>query len=241
MIIALFLFPLPSVLKVFFLRHIFGARIGKGVRIGFSLIFPEGLEIGNRTRIGHLNVIGKMRQLRLGQDVIIGHFNVILGGLEVNLGDGAVIVRFNEINSILNPLVRGSPDPVLRIGRRAIITAWHKIDFTDRVELGDGVVFAGRLSNIWTHNRQDIGPVSIGARCYVGSGIQMVPGSRVGCDCVVGLGAVITKPFDESEVMLAGIPAKIMKGLDEDALRLARFPSRPDLDGYADLAEDKTS
>lgn len=236
-IVALFLLPLPSVLKVFLLRYVLGMRIGKGVRIGFSLIYPRKAEIGDRTRIGHFNLIGGMQHLQIGEDVVIGHFNILLGGREVNLGHGALIGRFNEINSILNPLVRGSPDPALHIGRRALVTAWHKIDFTDRVELGDGVVFAGRLSNIWTHNRQDVGPVSIGSRCYVGSGIQMVPGSRVGCECVVGLGAIISKPFDAERVLLAGVPARVIKELDEDALRLVTFPSRPDLDGHGDLAE----
>lgn len=234
---AALMLPLPSVLKVLLLRHVFGMQIGKGVRIGFSLFYPGKAEIGDRTRIGHFNLIGGMQRLQIGEDVVIGHFNILLGGREVHLDDGAMIGRFNEINSILNPLVRGSPDPALYLGRRAIVTAWHKIDFTDRVELGDGVVFAGRLSNIWTHNRQDVGPVSIGARCYVGSGIQMVPGSRVGCECVVGLGAIISKPCDAERVLLAGVPARVVKELDEDALRLVTFPSRPDLDGCGDLTE----
>lgn len=235
--LAVIILPLPSILKVLLLRHVFGMKIGKGVRIGFSLIFPGVAEIGHRTRIGHFNVIGGMQKLVIGEDVVVGHFNIVLGGREVRLGDGAMIGRFNEINAILNPLVRGKPDPVLHLGRRTVVTAWHKIDFTDRVELGDGVVFAGRLSNIWTHNRQDVGPVSIGARCYVGSGVQMVPGSRIGSECVVGLGAIISKPFDAERVLIAGVPARVVKALDEKSLRLVTYPTRPDLDGYDDLTE----
>jgi acetyltransferase-like isoleucine patch superfamily enzyme len=234
---ALLMLLLPSMLKVFLLRHIFAMQIGEGVRIGFSLVYPETAEIGDRTRIGNFNVIGRMQRLKIGEDVVIGHFNIIMGGREVRLDDGAMIGRFNEINSILNPLVRGKPDPALHLGRRAIVTAWHKIDFTDRVQMGDGVVFAGRLSNIWTHNRQDVSPVSIGASCYVGSGVQMVPGSRIGNECIVGLGAVISKPFDAERVLLAGVPARVIKELDEDLMRLVLFPARPDLDGYGDLTE----
>ena len=233
-IAALTLF-LPSFLKVLVLRHIFKMRIGRGVRIGFSVVVPKGGQIGDRARIGHFNLIAGMQELTLGEDIIIGHFNIVLGGSKVTLGDGAMIGRFNEINSILNPLVRGAPVPELKLGRRAMITAWHKIDFTDKVELGENVVFAGRLSNVWTHNRQDVAPVCIGDRCYVGSGIQMVPGSRLGADCVIGLGSIITKQFDQERVLIAGVPAKVVKDLDEKALKLVSYAARPDLDGYGDL------
>lgn len=235
--IAIIILPLPSLLKVFILRHFLGYRIGHSVRIGFSLLCPASCEIGDRARIGHFNVIIRMENFKMGADSTIGFANIILGGHVVQLGDGAVIGRLNEINAILNPLVRGSPNPALILGQRTIVTAWHKIDFTDRVELGDSVILAGRLSNIWTHNRQDVAPVTIGVNCYVGSGIQMVPGSAIGSHCVVGLGSVITRKFDEQYVLLAGVPARVVKQLDNEGLRLVEFPTRPDLDGYGDLAE----
>ncbi len=233
---AIVLLPLPSIVKILILRHIFRFKIGRGVRIGFSLVFPQHAVIGDRVRIGHLNCIGAMKSLHLGDDVVIGHLNILLGGREVELGDGAVIGRLNEINAIMRPLVRGTPDPVLRLGRRAIVTAWHKIDYTDTVILGNSVVFAGRVSNIWTHNRQDVGPVSIGANCYVGSGIQMVPGSAIGANCVVGLGAIITRRFEDEGCLIAGVPARVVRDLDQSNLRLVTFPTRPELDGYGDLS-----
>jgi len=226
---------LPSFLKVAFFRLLFRYEIGADVKIGFTLLFPKRCRIGRGTRIGHFNYIGGMQHLDIGESARIGHFNIILGGLGVTLGDGAFINRFNEINSILNPLVRGTPDARLVLGRRAVVTAWHKIDFTDRVTLGDSVVLAGRLSNLWTHNRQDCMPVEIGEHCYVGSGIQMVPGSAIGAHCVVGLGSIITRRFADEGVLIAGVPAKVIKPLDEATLRLVTFPTRTDLDGAADL------
>lgn len=232
---SILIVPLPSFLKVLVLRYLMGFRVGRGVRIGLSLVCPRSAEIGDRVRIGHFNIIAKMDKLTIGEDASIGLCNVILGGREVRLGAGATIVRFNEINSILSPLVRGKTEPVLILGRRTIVTAWHKIDFTDRVELGDSVVFAGRLSNIWTHNRQDIGPVHIGANCYVGSGVQLAPGAAIGADCVVGLGAIVTKRLDETGMLVAGVPARAVRPLDEAGRRLVTFPTRPDLDGKGDL------
>lgn len=233
-LLAFLIVPLPSFLKVLVLRHLLGHQVEHGVHIGMSFINVQSCRLGRNTRIGHFNYIASVEDLDIGADCVIGHFNILLGGRRVALGDGATIGRFNEINSILNPLVRGRPDPVLEIGRRAVITAGHKIDFTDKVTIGESAIVAGRLSNIWTHNRQDVAPVSIGAHCYVGSGIQMVPGSAVGAACVIGLGAVITRPFTNLEVLIAGVPAIVVKPLDESTLPLVRFPTRPDLDGMPD-------
>lgn len=237
--LAFLIMPFPSFLKIFMLRHVFGYVVGPGVRIGFSVVLAEDCQIGANVRIGHFNYIARMKQLRIDRDSIIGHFNIVLGGALVQMGEGAMIGRFNEINSILNPLVRGVPDPCLVLGRRAVITAWHKIDFTDRVTLDESVVLAGRLSNLWTHNRQDVGPVSIGAHCYMGSGIQMVPGTTIGSHCIVGLGAVVTRSFSESHVLIAGVPAKVVKQLDEGSMNLVTFPTRPDLDGMPDIDTDR--
>jgi len=232
-IVACLLMPLPSFLMVPLLRLLLGYDIGPDVKIGFSVLSARRARIGRGVRIGHFNFISHMQSLDVGDKAVIGHFNIVLGGREVRLGEGAYIGRFNEINSILDPVARGTPDPCLTLGRGAVVTAWHKIDYTDRVTLGDSVVLAGRLSNLWTHNRQDVLPVSIGENCYVGSGIQMVPGSAIGAHCVVGLGAVVTRKFTDERVLIAGVPAKVIKPLDEASLALVTYPTRPDLETAA--------
>jgi acetyltransferase-like isoleucine patch superfamily enzyme len=221
--------PLPSAVKIFFYRHLFNYRIEPGVRIGFSVLDVDQCAIGRDARIGHFNFISSIKSFSLGSDVVIGHFNIILGGDCVDIGDGVMIGRFNEINSIINPLNSNQADPRLIVGKMAVITAWHKIDYTDRVTIGESAVIAGRGSCLWTHNRQQVKPVEIGRNCYVGSGIQMVPGSRVGPYCVVGLGSVITKSFTQDYSLVAGLPAKIIKPLDSDARVMVEFPTRPDL------------
>jgi hypothetical protein len=45
-------------------------------------------------------------------------------------------------------------DPVFLLGDGSIVTTGHKIDFTDRVEIGRRVILGGRNSSLWTHNRQ---------------------------------------------------------------------------------------
>lgn len=234
-VLAVTLLPLPSFMKVFLYRHVARYRIGRNVRIGFSILSAERCEIGEGTTIGHLNVLMRTKHLALGKNVQVGHFNLILGGAEITLGDGVMIARFNEINSILNPLTSNPTDPRLIVGAKAVITASHKIDFCDRVEIGESVVLAGRNSNIWTHNRQQTRPVKIGRNCYVGANVQFAPGAEVGSYCIIALGSVVTKPIEADWMLIAGMPAKPLKELDDDSRSFVTFSTRPELDGFGPL------
>ena len=234
LIIALLLVPFPSFLKVWAYRIIFGYKIGRHVKIGLSAIVADKCTIGDRSRIGHFNLFYRNQDLRIGSDVIVGFANRIFGGKVVDIGDKCHIFRFNEINSILDPLVLGDFDPRLELGEGSVITVNHKIDFTDKVTFGPSVVFAGRNSNIWTHNRQKTAPVSIGRNCYVGSNVQFVAGSSIGEYCVLALGSVVTKKIAGEWQIVAGMPAKAVKPLDEDSKVLVTYPTRPDLEGLED-------
>lgn len=220
------LLPMPSFLKVAFYRYVLGYSVGRGVRIGMSVIIAEQCRIGDGVRIGHLNYISHIRRLEIGGDVVMGHGNILLGGDRVVLSDGAFIGRFNEINSIINPLSSNPATPELHVGRDAVITAWHKIDYTDKVEIGESAIIAGRQSCLWTHNRQQVAPVKVGAHCYVGSGVQFAPGASVGDHCVVGLGSAVTKPLTETRMLVAGSPARAVKPLEGESLALVEFPTR---------------
>lgn len=231
LILALLLVPFPSFFKIACYRLFFGYKIGKRVKIGFSAIVAGKCTIGDRSRIGHLNLFYRNQDLRIGSDVIVGFANRIFGGKIVSIGDKCHIFRFNEINSILDPLVLGAFEPVLELGEGSIITVNHKIDFTDKVTFGPNVVFAGRNSNIWTHNRQKTAPVSIGRNCYIGSNVQFVAGSSIGEYCVLALGSVVTKQINGEWQIVAGMPAKAAKALDEDSKVLVTYPTRPELEG----------
>lgn len=230
LVVALLLVPFPSLIKKAVYRLLFGYRFGRGVKIGLSAIVAQGCAIGERTRIGHFNLLYRNKDLRIGSDVIIGFGNRIFGGDRVDIGDRCQIVRGNEINSGLNPLVLGEFTPELVLGAGTVITVGHKIDFNDKVTFGENVVFAGRHSNIWTHNRQKTAPVSIGRNCYIGANVQFVPGSGVGDYCVVGLGSIVTKTIEGDWSIIAGMPAKLIKPLDEDNKVLVTYPTRPDLE-----------
>jgi acetyltransferase-like isoleucine patch superfamily enzyme len=52
--------------------------------------------------------------------------------------------------------------------------------------------------------------VVVGDRCWLGSGVLVLPGAVLGADTVVGARAVVTYSFPPN-VVLAGVPAKVVK------------------------------
>lgn len=220
---------LPSFLKRPCYRLFFGYQIGRRVRVGLSIIDAHVCRIDEDSQIGHLNVIIGVENLKLGDHVKIGHLNIIRGGAEVSLGRYSELMRMNEINSIPEPDAVNPVDPKFTLGNGSIITTGHKIDFTDRVEIGRRSIIGGRNSSIWTHNRQRTLPISIGEFAYVGSEIRMAPGSSIPSRCVVGIGAVVTGKIDAEGSLIAGVPAKPIKELSVEDRFLIERKTRPDL------------
>lgn len=220
---------LPSFLKRPLYRLFFGYRIGKRVRIGLSIIDARECLIEDDVKIGHLNLIVGVKKLTIGDHVRIGLLNIIRGGDEVRLGRYAEIIRMNEINSIPEPDVVNPVEPVFLLGEGSIVTTGHKIDFTDRVEIGRRSILGGRNSSLWTHNRQRTRPISIGSFAYIGSEIRVAPGGTIPSRCIVGIGSVITGQLTEENHLIAGVPAKSIKELSSDDTFLIEQKTRPDL------------
>jgi acetyltransferase-like isoleucine patch superfamily enzyme len=220
---------LPSFMKRPLYRLCFGYSVGKRVRIGFTIIDAKECFIDDDVQIGHFNIVVGVQKLSIGDHARIGHLNIIRGGDEVSLGRYSEIIRTNEINSIPNPDVVNPTDPRFLLGAGSIITAGHKIDFTDRVTIGRRSILGGRNSSLWTHNRQRTRPIDIGSFAYIGSEIRIAPGGGLPSRCIVGIGSVITSTLTSEGYLIAGVPAKAVKELTEEDKFLVERKTRIDL------------
>ncbi len=220
---------MPSPLACLCYRVFFGYKIGKRVRIGFSILDANVCEIGDEVSIGHFNIFTRIDKLSVGEHTRIGVLNIFRGGDEIRIGRYCDILRLNEINSIPEPDIVSNADPRFILGDGSLLAASHKIDFTDRVEFGKRVILGGRNSSVWTHNRQKTEPVTIGDYSYIGSEIRIAPGGSIPAKCIVGIGSVITKSFENENRLIAGVPAKEVKELDEDGMFLTERKTRNDL------------
>jgi acetyltransferase-like isoleucine patch superfamily enzyme len=220
---------LPRSWKPMCYRTLLGYQVGRRVRIGASLIDVESCTIGDDVKIGHGNLFIGVRQLSLGDHVRIGHLNIFRGGDEIVLHPYSEVMRLNELNSIRDPIVVNPTRPRLHVGPGAVVTAGHKIDFTDEVRLGRRVILGGRNSSIWTHNRQRTAPVTVGDLAYLGSEIRMAPGSYLPERCIVGIGSVVTGEIDAPAHLIAGVPARAVHPLSEEEMFLVQRKTREDL------------
>ncbi|WP_144268509.1 acyltransferase [Desulfovibrio sp. An276] len=60
---------------------------------------------------------------------------------------------------------------------------------------------------------------------WVGHGVKILKGGGVNKNCVIGESSVVTKKFDDENVILSGVPAKIIKtGIMWDRRRLYKNP-----------------
>lgn len=220
---------LPGIIKRQVYRYCFGYRLGRNVRIGLALLDCRALTIGDNTRIGHGVVFWRCGDVSIGGNVLIGLLNLFRGGDRIELGDYAQIIRLNIFNAIPDHDCTNEPDSSFHLGFGAVVTAEHRIDFTDRVSIGRCSIFGGRNSTIWTHNRRTGEPVTIGDYCYVGSEIRMAPGAGIPDCCVVGLGSVVTAHLTQPLSLIAGVPARVRRPLTEADYEMLFAKTRPEI------------
>ena len=220
---------LPSAAARVCYRWFFGYKIGKRVRIGFSIIDAVECSIDDDVSIGHLNIFTRIGKLSIGDHTRIGVLNIFRGGDEIRIGRYCDVLRLNEINSIPEPDVVNETDPRFFLGDGSMIGASHKIDFTDRVVFGKRVILGGRNSSLWTHNRQMTKPIEVGDYSYLGSEIRMAPGTAIPKKCIVGMGSVVTRAFENENQLIGGVPAGELRELNEDGNFLTERKTRNDL------------
>jgi acetyltransferase-like isoleucine patch superfamily enzyme len=220
---------MPGLLKRFVYRHLFGFRVGRRVRIGLALLDCASLSIGDDSKVGHGTAFLRCGDVSIGSHVEIGPLNLFRGGDRLQMGDYSQVLRLNVINAIPDNDVTPQPDSSFYLGYGSVITAEHRIDFTDRVRIGRRSIIGGRNSSLWTHNRKSGVGIEIGDYCYIGSEIRMAPGSRIPDYSIVGLGAVVADPLLESYSLFAGVPARRRRALGSGDLKLIFEKTRPDL------------
>lgn len=220
---------LPGFLKKPLYRLVFGYRIGRGVRIGLSLLDAVEVDLADGSEIGHGNAIVRVGALSLGPQARIGALNIIRGGERVRLGAYATVLRLNVLNAIPDHDCTTEPVSVLEIGDGAILVSGHRVDFTDRVTIGRNVIVGGRNSSLWTHNRQETAPITIGDFCYLGSEIRVAPGARLPAECILALGSVLSGEITPAGSLVGGVPARVVRPLSESDRALVRRKSRKDI------------
>lgn len=190
------------------------------IRVAALRLMPH-VSLGQSVRIG-LGCRIAVEKLEIGDNVTIGRFNRFVGPVSITIGSGTQIGARNRIGCsgwvsearyATHRYAR-----TMRLGRDCLVTDDHLFDCAGLVEIGEGTWFAGSGSQVWTHGvgiaERD---VVVGARCYIGSAVRLAPGARLGDECILSLGSVLSGDLSAARcAMIAGMPAKVVKQLEAD-------------------------
>ena len=177
-------------------------HVGEGTALGF----PPGARLGEEW-------------IHIGNDTLIGPNVALSVGLWA--GDN------------LEP----EDGYVLRIGDRCNIGRGGSIAARVGIDIGDDVTFAPNVF-ITDHNH-DYGqpripiklqwvieePVRIGAGCWLGVGVVVLPGTTIGTNVAVAAGSVVRGEIPD-RCVIAGVPAKVIRRWDDDKQCWDPPPSR---------------
>ena len=219
--IAVIVCILPSFIGVLVLR-LLGHKIGKKVRIGFSLISAKQIILEDNVKIGHFNLIIN-NALVLNKGACIGYLNILKGPFNLLLKEKAAIGNKNYLTRSEKGITYGESN--LYLGELTKITTGHHIDLTQSISFGKFSILAGINSQMWTHGyyhadtgkdriRID-GKIRIGDNVYIGSGCIFNPGVKVGNAIHVGSGSVVSKELEKPGMYVSQGLRHIENSLDK--------------------------
>lgn len=203
----LLLWPLPWFLRRPLLGLIPGFNIGRGARIGRSLVGAHSLALGDGAVIGNLTIVKGLSRLELGENARLGNLNWVTAVPKDALG------HFTHLPE---------RDPSLVIEREAAITHRHLIDCTGGVRIGAFATFAGWHSQVISHSfdfrasRQDAAPITVGQYAFVGSRCILLKGSNLPDRSVLGAGSVYEGDDSQPHGLYRGNPATRVGELPSD-------------------------
>lgn len=98
----------------------------------------------------------------------------------------------------------------------------YLIKMGDNVRLTAGVDIYTHDGGLWVVRRLNkdyedadlFGRVIIGNNVHIGSNASIMPGVKIGNNCIIGVGAVVTKDVPDNSVV-AGVPARVIESVDE--------------------------
>ena len=189
-------------LRRLFYRGLF-AKAGRGLVIGRHVTFrhPRKITLGDHVVIDDDAVIDAKgesnRGIELDDGVFIGRHTIVY----CKNGDIHLEARANlSSNSTVFSSNR------LTIGRGTMIGAYSYLLSGGEYDYTDSTPFAEQSGT------QTKGPLTIGANCWLGARVTVLDGANVGDHCVIGAGAVVTRPVPADHLAL-GVPAKVVKHL----------------------------
>ena len=201
-----FQIPIPRFLDplfktILFFRHL-RYEIAEKLSVTFfryPIVRIMCVSIGKRLRMERVLSLSGNPKIYIGDDVYLSGTIIVAGG-------------------------RIFPNPEFRIGNRTFVADGCLFSVAKSIEIGDDVLIAGDcfISDYSQHpvdpdkrvaglqvDPEDVRPVRIGNRAWLGRRSTILPGVTIGEDAVIGAAAVVTKDVPPGAICV-GNPGRIL-------------------------------
>ncbi len=140
----------------------------------------------------------------------------------IRIGAHTMIGPYVSLSAGMAPGQAMVSDPVVSIGDRTLIGRGSHIVGHFSIEIGDDIqtgpyVYITDQNHVYEDPDVPIGrqwpvesSVVIGSGSWLGTGVVVLPGARIGRNVVVGAGSVVTDELPDCSVAV-GVPAKVVK------------------------------
>jgi acetyltransferase-like isoleucine patch superfamily enzyme len=180
---------------------------------------------------------------KTGRGVIFGRNMTVRHGHKIELGDGVILDdnsvldakgESNQGIAVGDGVYIGRHTIVyckngdIRIGRAVNISSNCQIFSSNRLSIGSQTVI-GAFTYLLSGGEYDYakgeppfaeqsgtntkGPLDIGPNCWISAGVTVLDAASIGEHCVIGAGAVVTKPVPPHSIAV-GVPARVVKSLE---------------------------
>ena len=158
--------------------------------------------VGNNVVIGKIDSQSKFTIRMIGDNntIIIGNNCLLRGGeLRTDLGSNIEIGSGTRIGGAT---IHAGTGTSIVIGKECLLS--HDIDMRS----SDGHYIYKKDNKRETINKPS--DIHIGNKVWIGARVQCLKGTYISDNSVVGASSLVTKKFDEPNVVIAGHPAKII-------------------------------
>jgi len=168
------------------LRHPRKIKVGKGVILDDNCVIDAKGTDNNGITLGNGVFVGR------GTIIYCKNGNITLGE-RVSISSSCTLFSSNELN----------------IGAGTLIGAYSYLLSGGEYDINSDMPFIDQ------DGMQTNGPLSVGKNCWLATRVTVLDAAgSIGDHCVVGAGAVVTKPLPHHSVS-TGIPARVVKTLEQ--------------------------
>lgn len=164
----------------------------------------------------NIYVFGNNNSINLGKLLFPVNESIGLTGLMINVGNPPEDTVDPGVNRYANNCKIDIGDNTIFCGVRLFLQ-----DSNTSISIGNDCMFSWGI-DVWctdVHTVTDLDgnplnfseSIEIGNHVWVGKDVKIGKNTKISADSIIGWGSIVTKKFDETNVVIAGNPAKIVK------------------------------